>query len=179
MLLRLLIPLHVNTTVFEAKGDKSALDASVLVTSLFPFQVQFSTLMVKDLFLFDDLTLQEVGQEEAQDAKSDLEAVDYQEIEVLIGKARISVLVEAVRVLFQGGKDNQGFQVKQEVHDRSHLVLYEMKIKGKRIDYSFQVLLVLVFGSVETDDGAKEAEEATDVVCVAHPGVLISLNPGC
>jgi len=43
--------------------------------------------MVKDLFLFDDLTLQEVGQEEAQDAKSDLEAVDDQEIEVLIGKA--------------------------------------------------------------------------------------------
>ena len=120
-----------------------------------------------------------MGQEEAQDAKSDLEAVDDQEIEVLIRKARISVLVEAVRVLFQGGKDNQGLQVEQEVHRRSHLVLYESKIKGKDIDYSFQVLLVLIFGSVETDDGPEEAEEAANIVCVAHPGVLISLNSGC
>ena len=178
MLLRL-IPLHVNTTVLEAKSDESALDASVLVTSLFPFQIQFSTLMVKDLFLFDDLTLEELGKEEAQDPKSDLEAVDDQEIEVLIGKTRISVLVEAVRVLFQGGKDNQGFQVEQEVHHRSHLVLYESRINGMGVDYSFQVLLVLVFGSVEADDGSEETEEAADIVCVAHPGVLIRLNPGC
>jgi hypothetical protein len=33
-----------------------------------------------------------------------------------------------------------------------------------RYDYSFQVLLVLVFGSVEADDGPEEAEEAADVV---------------
>jgi hypothetical protein len=33
------------------------------------------------------LTLEKLGQEETQDTKSNLEAVDDQEIEVLIGKA--------------------------------------------------------------------------------------------
>jgi hypothetical protein len=86
-------------------------------------QIQFSTLVVKNLFLFHDLTLEELGQEETEDPKSNLEAVNDQKIEVLIGKAFVPVLVEAVRVLFQGGKDYQGFQVEQEVHRRSHLVL--------------------------------------------------------
>ena len=45
--------------------------------------------------------------------------------------------------------------------------------------YSFQVLLVLVSGSVEADDGPEEAEEAADVVWIAHPGLLIGLNPSC
>jgi hypothetical protein len=45
--------------------------------------------------------------------------------------------------------------------------------------YCFQVLLVFEFGPVEADDGAEEAEEAADVICIAHPGLLIGLNPSC
>ena len=160
--------LHVNTSIFEAKSDKSTVDGRITITSrpsFFLLQVQLSALVAKHLFLFDELIPEELGQEEAKDPKSYLEAIDYQDLEVLIGETSIPALVEAVRVLFQGCKDNQRFQVEQEVHRGGHLVL---EINWLRMDddcdYSFQVLLVLVFGSVEPDDGPEKAEEAANVV---------------
>lgn len=43
--------------------------------------------------------------------------------------------------------------------------------------YRFEVLFVREFRPVIPDDCAKEAEEATQVVGVAQPGLYLSLNP--